>query len=435
MSLPAVRPSVLFLFADDLRFDALGAAGNAEVVTPNLDRLAARGTRFSQCSIMGSTMPAVCCPSRAMLNTGRTLYHVSRDCDDWPTLPQTLQEAGYDTFGTGKWHNERNSFARSFSAGASIFFGGMCNHMEVPCHDFDPRGEYRQELQRVGKSFSSELFSDAAINFLESEPPARPSYMYVSYTAPHDPRMAPREYADMYDPAQIRVPDNFAPQHPFDNGELRVRDELLAPFPRTPEIVQEHIAAYWAMITHLDAHIGRVLDALEATGRAGDTIIVFAGDNGLAVGQHGLMGKQSMYEHSIRVPLILVGPGVPAGTTCTAPCYLHDLFPTICELVGLPVPASVEGRSLLPVLRGAAEHVYTTTFHAYMHKQRAVRDQRFKLIEYFVDGERTTQLFDLVEDPYEQRNLATDPVCAAELRRLRGELEAWQRAVDDPLIC
>lgn len=434
MSQATGRPNVLFLFTDDQRFDALGAAGNSEVITPNLDRLAARGTRFTHCAIMGSTMPAVCCPSRAMLNTGRGLYHVSRDCDDWPTLPQTLREAGYRTFGTGKWHNERASYARSFSAGGSVFFGGMSNHLEVPCHDFDPSGEYRQERRQIGKCFSSELFSDSAIRFMESLGGDEPSYLYLSYTAPHDPRMAPRQYADRYDPGAVRVPENFAPEHPFDNGELRIRDEMLAPFPRTPETVQEHIAAYWAMITHLDAHIGRVLDALELTGRADDTIIVFAGDNGLAVGQHGLMGKQSMYEHSIRVPLILAGPGIAAGATCDGLCYLHDLFPTVCDLVGLQVPPSVESRSLLPMMSGQVQHSYETTFHAYMDKQRAVRDRRFKLIEYYVDGVNTTQLFDLNEDPCEQHDLSAEASHAAELARLRAELQGWQRAVDDPLI-
>ncbi len=281
-------------------------------------------------------------PSRAMLNTGRNLYHVPLDCGDYPTMPQTLREVGYTTFGTGKWHNQPASYARSFTDGGSIFFGGMSNHSEVPCHDFDSSGEYSAERQYVGKSFSSELFSDAAINFLEGYEDEAPFYAYVSYTAPHDPRMAPREYANLYDPGAMEVPENFAPEHPFDNGELRIRDEMLAPFPRTPEIVQEHIAAYYAMITHVDAHLGRVLDALEATGRADNTIVVFAGDNGLAVGQHGLFGKQSMYEHSIRVPLVMAGPGVPVGVTRGGACYLHDVFPTLCDLTGLDVPGSVE---------------------------------------------------------------------------------------------
>lgn len=432
MSAPT-RPNILFLFTDDQRFDAVRALGNPEVATPNMDRLVAQGTTFTHATVQGSTVPAVCQPSRAMLMTGRTLYHAPRDCGEFVTLPQHLRAHGYATFGTGKWHNAPPSFARSFTAGAEIFYGGMSNHLEVPVHDFDPSGSYPAEARHVGKSFSSELFSDAAIDFLRRHDGNRPFFAYVSYTAPHDPRMAPREYAEMYDPGRVAVPENFMPVHPFDNGEMVIRDELLAPFPRTPEIVQEHIAAYWAMITHLDAHLGRVLDALEESGHADNTIIVFAGDNGLAVGQHGLMGKQNLYEHSVRAPLVMAGPGIPAGARSDALCYLLDIFPTLTDLVDLPIPATVEGHSLAPIIRGETERIRENLFHAYMDKQRCVRDERFKLVEYFTGDGRVTQLFDLVADPWEQANLASAPGMDAEVTRLRGELIRWQRALDDPM--
>jgi len=432
MSAPT-RPNILFLFTDDQRFDAVRALGNPEVATPNMDRLVAQGTSFTHATVQGSTVPAVCQPSRAMLMTGRTLYHAPRDCGEFITLPQHLRAHGYATFGTGKWHNAPPSFARSFTGGAEIFYGGMSNHLEVPVHDFDPTGGYPAEERRVGKSFSSELFSDAAVDFLQRHDGAQPFFAYVSYTAPHDPRMAPREYAELYDPGRVAVPENFMPVHPFDNGEMVIRDELLAPFPRTPEIVQEHIAAYWAMITHLDAHIGRVLAALEETGRARDTIIVLAGDNGLAVGQHGLMGKQNMYEHSVRVPLVIGGPGIPAGARSDALCYLLDIFSTLTDLVDLPAPETVEGRSLAPIIRGEAERTRESLFHAYMDKQRAVRDDRFKLVEYFIGDGRVTQLFDLPADPWEMANLASAPGMDAEVTRLRAELSRWQRELDDPM--
>ena len=428
------RPNILFLFTDDQRFTAVGALGNPEVITPHMDRLVATGTAFTHATIMGSTIPAVCCPSRAMLMSGRGLYHVPRDLGDFVTFPELLQDAGYATFGTGKWHNEPPSFARSFSQGSKIFFGGMSNHLEVPVHDFDAGGEYPKDSSYVGKSFSSELFSDAAIQFLREYGESDPFLMYVSYTAPHDPRMAPKEYASMYDPAHITLPENFMPEHPFDNGELTIRDEKLAPWPRTPEVIREHIAAYYAMITHLDAHIGRVLEALEESGHAEDTIIIFAGDNGLAVGQHGLLGKQNLYEHSIRVPLVFSGPGIPAGERSDALCYLLDIFPTLCDLVGLPTPESVEGRSLAPILSGERQAVYDGLFFAYRDVQRAVRDDRHKLIEYFVDGARTTQLFDVQDDPWEVNNLADALERADDLARLREDLAEWQQIVDDPLL-
>ncbi len=433
----ARRPNILFLFTDDQRFDAVGALGNPalprQVITPNMDRLVERGTAFTHAAIQGSVCPAVCQPSRAMLMTGRSLYHAPRDCGEFTTLPQHLREHGYSTFGTGKWHNLPPSYARSFSDGASIFYGGMSNHLEVPVYDFHPDGSYPEEDRSIGKEFSSELFSDAAIDFLSACDGDAPFFAYVSYTAPHDPRMAPREFADLYDPSRIEVPPNFQPVHPFDNGEMVIRDEMLAPFPRTPEIVQEHIAAYYAMITHLDAQIGRVLDALEESGHADDTIVVFAGDNGLAVGQHGLMGKQNMYEHSVRVPLVIGGPGLPQGERSDALCYLLDLFPTLCDLADLPAPQTVEGRSLAPTIRGeAGAGGYDDLFFAYMDRQRAVRDERWKLVEYFGPAERVTQLFDLAADPWETANLASAPGMDEQVNRLRSALTAWQRAIDDP---
>ncbi|HID07742.1 MAG TPA: DUF4976 domain-containing protein, partial [Armatimonadetes bacterium] len=410
---------ILFLFSDDQRYDTIHALGNEHIITPNIDALVRNGVAFTRAYIMGSTVGAVCVPSRAMLMSGRTLYHVPLDLANTLTMPEFLRDAGYITFGTGKWHNGATSFARGFTTGAKIFFGGMSDHLKVPVYDFDPTGKYPKEKCYIGEKFSSELFSDAAIKFLREYDDDKPFFMYVSYTAPHDPRMAPKEYAELYDPAKIPLPKNFMPKHPFDNGELMIRDEKLAPFPRTPDVIRKHIADYYAMITHLDAQIGRVLKALEECGRADDTIIIFAGDNGLAVGQHGLMGKQNLYEHSVRVPLIICGPGIPRGKKCDALCYLLDVFPTICELVGLPIPETVEGVSLLPIINGEREQVRASLFFAYKNVQRAVCEERYKLIEYFVGGERHTQLFDLATDPWELKNLCDAPEYAEHLARLR----------------
>jgi arylsulfatase A-like enzyme len=338
----AERPNILFFFTDDQRFDTICALGNDEIHTPNMDALVERGTTYTDAYIMGGSSGAVCMPSRAMLMTGRTVYHLEGQGQSIPDehvmLGEVLRDAGYTTWGTGKWHNGPRSYARSFSAGAEIFFGGMDDHWNVPACDFDPAGRYdavypvcrnpfhSNEVHRrhcdhisFGKH-SSELFSDAAIGFLESYDSSAPFFMYISYMAPHDPRTMPREYLEMYDPAQIALPPNYMPEHPFDNGDLETRDEKLAPWPRTSEEIRRHIAEYYAMITHLDAQIGRVLKALQETGYAEDTIIVLAGDNGLAIGRHGLMGKQNLYDHSIHVPLIMAGPGVPKGLKSDASC-------------------------------------------------------------------------------------------------------------------
>jgi len=438
------KPNVLFCFTDDQRFDTIGALGTEQVSTPTLDRLVAEGTCLTHAHIMGSTSPAVCMPSRAMLHTGRTLFRIEGAGEEIPAehvlMGEHFRRAGYETFGTGKWHNGSAAYARSFSAGAEIFFGGMDDHWNVPACDFDPTGRYeptpmipspgsskavrRRQAQhiRCGRH-SSDLFADAAVEFLRRRDASKPFLMYVSFMAPHDPRDTHAEYHRMYDPAGLPLPANFLAEHPFDNGELRIRDEVLAGFPRRPEEVRQHLADYYAMISHADAAVGRVLAALKQTGEYDHTILVFAGDNGLAVGRHGLMGKQNLYEHSIRVPLIFAGPGIPAGQRCASYAYLLDIFPTLCELTGIPTPASVEGRSLAPLLGDPAARVREMTYFAYTDKHRACKDDRHKLIEYVVDGRHCmTQLFDLAADPWELHNLADDPAHADVLAGLRAEM-------------
>ena len=438
------RPNVLFFFTDDQRFDTIAALGNPHVHTPNMDKLAAQGTAFTHAHIPGGTSGAVCMPSRAMLHTGRTLFQLDGAGESIPAdhilLGETLRQHGYETFGAGKWHNGPESYARSFSAGSEIFFGGMEDHWNVPAHDFDPTGRYEAAMPictdpwrskdvriRPGNhvtpgKHSSELFAEAAIDFLTHVDGETPFFVYIAFMAPHDPRVMPERYRSMYDPAEIVLPDNFLAGHPFDNGALEIRDELLAAFPRNPDEVREHLADYYAMITHLDAQIGRVLDTLEETGQAENTIIVFAGDNGLALGQHGLMGKQNLYDHSVRVPLLFAGPGVPKGSRSDAFVYLLDIYPTLCDLLGIETPSSVSGRSLVPVMRGADEQARDVLYLAYTQFQRGVRERRHKLIEYHVNGERTTQLFDLEADPWELNNLAGDSSLAETEARLRTEL-------------
>lgn len=430
---PARRPNVLVLLTDDQRFDTIQALGNREVRTPNIDRIVRHGTAFTHAFIMGGTIPAVCSPSRAMLLTGQHLFRADRSIvrpkDPLPfaLMPEHFRKSGYATFGTGKWHNGPALYARCFSHGDQIFFGGMSDHDKVPVHAFDPSGEYPREQRRIGAGFSTEIFSDAAIRFLRGHRGDQPFFAYVSYTAPHDPRTAPGDYASLYPPDRVSLPPNFLPEHPFDNGEMKIRDEMLAPFPRTPEAVREHIAAYYAMITHLDAQIGRVLDALEETGQADNTIVVFASDNGLAVGQHGLMGKQNLYDHSVRVPLVLAGPGVPRGRREHGLCYLHDLFPTLCGLAALWTPREVESASLGANLRAGRDSL----FLAYKDVQRGVRTGRWKYIVYLTGQGHREQLFDLENDPWERKNLAGSNL--GRLRRMRTLLARWMRDTGDPL--
>lgn len=431
------HPNVVILYADDLRHSTIGCLGYP-VKTPNLDALAARGTIFTRAHIMGGMQGAICIPSRAMLLTGRTLFHLQKDGRQIPEtdlfLGQTLAKTGYDSYGVGKWHSEPAAYNRAFAGGSKIFFGGMTDQFKVPVQEYDPKGKYPQVRQTIAEKPSSELFADAAIDYLRGRKSNKPFFLYVAFTSPHDPRTAPPEYVRMYPPESIELPPNFLPEHPFNNGEMKNRDEQLASFPRDPADIRKQIGEYYAMITHLDSQVGRILKTLDETGRTDDTIVIFAGDNGLAVGQHGLMGKQNLYEHSVRVPLMMAGPGIPAGQKRDGFCYLLDLYPTICEMLGISKPANAEGVSFVPMLSDPKATTRETIFYAYRNLMRGICDGQYKLIEYTVKNERHTQLFDLQTDPWEMKNLADDPNFKSHQDRLVELLKVVRKQYDDPTL-
>ena len=423
-------PNILVLFADDQRADTIGAHGNPHVRTPHLDRLAAQGTSFRRNYVFGGNSGAVCMPSRAMLMTGKTWFSLdTANLKGEKLLPELFGERGYATFATGKWHNGQASWLRGFQQGEAVMFGGMANHERVPVRDRGPDGQLTPV--RTGEKFSSELFADTAIRFLERHDGKKPFFLYVAFTAPHDPRQPPPEYPANYTD-RPPLPKNFLPQLPFDNGMMRdVRDERLAAWPRTEAVIRDQLAEYYAMIAHLDAQVGRILAALHRTGQAERTLIVYAADNGLALGSHGLLGKQNVYEPSMRVPLILAGPGVPRGRSITAFTYLFDLFPTLCDLTGTATPPGVFGQSLRPLWTGEKARLRDTAFFPFIQLQRAVRDERWKLICYPKIG--YIQLFDLEQDPDETRDVFGDPANAAHVTRLFAAMRAWQAQVGDKL--
>lgn len=423
----SAAPNILLLFADDQRPDTIGAHGNPHIRTPNLDRLAASGFSFRRAYCLGAQGGAVCVPSRAMLNTGRSYFRIPMDLAGETTLGELLGSNGFATFATGKWHNGRDSWLRSFQQGQAVMFGGMSNHVKVPLVDLGPDGQLHRE--REGVRFSSTLFADAAIEFLRNYRQERPFFAYVAFTAPHDPRNPPPRYRRMYYRNPPPLPPNFAPQHPFNNGHLTGRDESLAPWPRTRAVVRDQLAEYYGLITQLDRQVGRILRELRSGPHADDTVVVYTADHGLAVGSHGLLGKQNLYEHSMGVPLIFSGPGVPRGGESLAFSYLLDLFPTLCALAGVEPPAGIDGRDLAPVWRGDTDAVRSSVFTAFRDLMRAVRDEHWKLIRYpRIDH---AQLFDLAADPHETRNLAADPAHAGRVGELTELLRDWQRRVGD----
>ena len=424
----AKKPNVLVLFSDDQRSDTIGALGNPHVRTPNLDRLAREGTAFTRAYCMGSDQGAVCVPSRAMLLTGRSLFRVKNDLSQ-DTWPEAFARQGYATFLAGKWHNGQPSAKRAFQKGRAIFFGGMGDPDTMMLRDLTADHVLtppRQTTEHVVK-----VFADAAIDFLgERKGAGDPFLCYVAFNAPHDPRKAPKEYHDRSDPALVAFPGNFLPVHPFDNGAMTIRDELLAPFPRTVADTRRQLADYYASIEHLDHQVGRILDALRGNGQADDTLVVFASDHGLAIGSHGLFGKQNLYEHSMRTPLIFSGPGIPKGEQTPAMAYLFDVFPTLGRLADVAGPEGSEGIDLRPAFTDPVAG-RSTIFTAYAKGQRAIRDDRWKLIAY--PPINTVQLFDLATDPDETHDLAADPAHAADVTRLTLLLQARQADFGDAL--
>ncbi len=438
------KPNVVLLFSDDQRLQGtIHALGGNEVITPNLDALVKSGTSFTNTYIMGGSQGAVCVPSRNMLMTGRNLFSIGAEgqviLPQNVTLGETLGNNGYSTYGIGKWHNDKASFNRSFQNGDEIFFGGMSNNpYNVVLSHYDNEGIYssklspsNEESHRKGlhsyPKHHTEVFGDAAVKFIENYQKEKPFFLYVAFKSPHDPRVLPEKYKAMYDTSKIKVPINFMPVHSFDNGELKVRDEMLAAFPRTPREVKVHTRDYYAMMTHLDEQIGNIVEALKAKGEYENTIIVFAGDNGLALGQHGLMGKQNVYEHSIKVPLIIVGNGIPKGKINDNFAYTFDIFPTICQLTDTAIPPTVQGQ----ILFGKNINAREIMFYAYRNFQRALRIGDWKLIEYMVNGQKTSQLFNLRKDPFELYNLENNSKCHLKLTEMKTALTAQKKIYND----
>jgi arylsulfatase A-like enzyme len=425
---PRNAPNILFIFADDLRADALGSYGNTYVKTPVLDSLARVGTSFSNAYILGGHHGAVCAPSRAMLMSGQSYFRVKDKLKGIHTLPIHLKQNGYITFMTGKWHNEPEVVGVGFDVAKNVLLGGMANHFEVAVRDLKPGGTFTEPVK---KGFSTDVFTDTALEFLEQQNGKKPFFAYVPYSVPHDPRSPLPPYMKMYDEG-VPLPPNFMPLHPFSFGNsMGIRDELLAPFPRTPEVIRSQTAEYYALITHLDRSVGRLIQKLKEKGLDKNTLIIFTSDNGLALGSHGLLGKQSVYEHSMRVPLIMAGKGIPQNKKVDAFTYLFDMFPTLCNYVGVPQPTGIDGKSILPIIQGKTKSVRSYILNAYMDFQRSVRDERYKLIRYpAVDH---TLLFDLQNDPYELANLAKKPEHAQRMQALLAQMKVQQQLYRDDL--
>ena len=443
------RPNILFLFADDFTYEAIAAFGKTDIETPNLDRLAARGTTFTHAYNMGGWNGAICVASRNMLLTGRSLWRAEEIAKSTEVerkagrlWPQLLKGAGYDTYMTGKWHIQANPEG-TFDVARHVRPGMPETHESSYDRPKDGKPDNWSASDKSlggfwkGGKHWSEVGADDAIDFISmAKAKQNPFFMYVAFNAPHDPRQSPQEFLDRYPIERMKVPASFLPRYPYQDligCGPDLRDEKLAPFPRTEHSIQVHRREYYALITHLDQQIGRILDSLEKSGLANNTFIFFTADHGLAVGNHGLVGKQNMYDHSLRVPFFVAGPSVPAGHKISAPIYLQDAMATSLDLAKVSRPKEVEFQSLLPLLHGqTAKTTYSAIYGAYLQLQRCVVQDNWKLIVYPKAG--VLRLYDLSSDPLELIDVAKDESNARRKQEMFDSLLKLQKQFGDQLV-
>ena len=343
---------------------------------PHLDRLVAEGSTFTRAIAANPH----CIPSRAEILTGATGFTnlsspFGRTLNDRLTLwPAAMKAAGYHTWYCGKWHTAGTPWERGYEETRALLGHArnlpqthpkMRNGLPARGHKgsvfVNDRNEPEPE-KGIGLTPESDRYiADGAIEFIRRRPD-RPFFLHVNFTATHDPLLPLPRYAEKYKPASIPLPPNFMPEPLFDYGNARGRDELLMPFPYTPADVRQELADIYAVVSHLDEQVGRVLAALEDTGQARNTILVFTTDHGAGGGRHGIRGYQNRYEHTLNIPLVFVGPGIPRNQRFSAQGYLRDIYPTVCELTGVPIPPTVEAKSLVPVLKGAVREIHPEVY-------------------------------------------------------------------------
>ncbi len=467
-TLPAApRPNLLFILVDDQSpFDLKIYDPKSPLQTPHLDRLAAEGMVFDGAYHMGSFSGAVCTPSRHMIMSGRTLWHLPIApgalqkglCPpglEQNTIPAVFNRAGYATMRTCKQGN-------SYEAANKLF---------TVRHDASKRGGTHET--------GSGWHGDRVMDYLQqrqSTKDTKPFLIYFGFSHPHDTRDGRPELLAKYgavnhtdraepppaNPKSPALPPNYLPAHPFPHGHPGLRDEVAVSGVwerRDDRTIRNELGREFACSENIDIQIGRVLEQLQKMGELDNTYIIYTADHGIAIGRHGLQGKQNLYQHTWRVPFIVRGPGIKPGSRVPGNIYLLDVLATLCDLAGIDAPPTNEGLSFKPVLDGKKSTVRDTLFGVYnggtKPGMRSVRQGDWKLIKYdLLDGQvRETQLFNLAENPHEfvqqhhdpkvialtgitpaphQLNLANDPKHAAKLKEMETLLLAEMRRLNDP---
>lgn len=418
------KPNILLIFTDDQKWNTINALGNPDIHTPNMDKLVDGAMVFRNAYCFGGNTGAVCIPSRNMLMSGRTFFRFEEDSrqmeargeeprkiyytnPDWPTMPKAMKEAGYETYFREKSGSANNPVVRT---------------------QFDHFGDINMvEELRTGRP--AKRIIDDAVRFITQERnKSKPFFMYLGISAPHDPRWALKKFRDMYNEEDMKIPESYLPQHPWVIGNMTIRDESLEKWPRTQEDIRRHLFDYYATVTAMDYDFGQLIDVLEEQGLTENTIIIFSSDQGLALGEHGLMGKQNIYEGTMKVPFFVKGPGIKEGET-DAFVYLHDIFPSLCDWAQSDIPQGLDGLSILPLINREQEEIRDKIFLAYRDYQRSIRKGNWKLIRFpKIDK---TLLFNLENDPNEINNLADDPQYTSLIKELFTDLDKERKAAGD----
>lgn len=445
------RYNVLFIASDDLRPE-IKAYGNSLIQTPNIDRIAARGTRFDR----AYAQYPLCNPSRTALLTGRyptqtKIYNSNdyfrRKFPDWVTLPQYFKNNGYATLRSGKIFHGGIDDQISWTEGGeptdpAITERGKPNAPQLSRPDFYDGGGVGKNaptssrasnsdriliLEGDGESHGDYKTATRAVNFLEKYKTSdQPFFLAVGFVKPHSPPTAPQKFFDLYDVNKMPLPVDFrsTPKAPEGFPEISISPrnaDLFIGRESTPELSREMIRAYYASTSFMDAQVGRVMDKLEQVGLQDDTIVVFWSDHGYHLGEKGKWSKAySLYEIGLRVPLIIA---VPKGKTRVSSrnVQLQDLYPTLAAMCGLPAPPDIEGNNIAPLVKNPKMSWEKPAYSATQFQDKLGKSVRFGDWHYveWEEGKFGAMLTDISKDPSELKNLANDPKYA----KIVGEMK------------
>lgn len=445
----AEKVNILFLFADDHAYDAIGLMSEGYVQTPTMDQLASEGVYFERAYNMGAWGGAVCVASRTMLNAGTSLWNAkrlsnSKQISNPVFWPQRMQRAGYKTFFAGKWHVKGTDveplfeYCGTITAGMPKTSGDHNRPIEGKPDTWSASDPMLEGYWKGGKHWS-EVTADDTIEFLKQHGRAndeKPFFAYVAFNAPHDPRQSPQEYLDRYPVESVPLPKSFMPSYPYAKqiGCWKVRAEGMAPRPRTEFAIKTHRREYYALISHLDTQLGRIINELKKQGLYENTVIIYTADHGLSLGNHSFMAKQSMYDHSLASPFIISGPQIPKGVRSKQRIYIQDVVPTTLELAGQSKSdyTDIEYESLLPLGADGSSGHMAPIYGAYKDLSRCIVHDQWKLI-YYPQADKF-RLYNLEKDPNELSDVSDHPENQTVRQKLINLLVEQQKKLGDDQV-